>query len=83
MAGLAFHYQKNETAKTTFIAPASKNCAVLTAEKWLLNRMRGEAVVSQFLTRFLYGQVPGGVIKPQNTDTRTIFVHLNARRTLR
>jgi hypothetical protein len=39
MAGRALHYQKNETAKTTPIAPAFKNY-IYRGKNWLLNRMR-------------------------------------------
>jgi hypothetical protein len=56
MAGLALHYQKNETAKTTPIAPAFKNCTC-RRKKWLLNRTR-EQVRSNFLLGCAWG---GGV----------------------
>jgi hypothetical protein len=47
MAGLALHYQKNETAKTTPIASACKSCAC-RRKNWLLNRMREQVRFSKF-----------------------------------
>jgi hypothetical protein len=47
MAGLALHFQKSETAKTTPITPASKNCTY-RRKKWLLNRMREQVRFSNF-----------------------------------
>jgi hypothetical protein len=47
MAGRALDCQKNETAKTTPIASASKNCTC-RKKNWLLNRMREQVRFSNF-----------------------------------
>ena len=46
-AGWASHCQKKETAKTTPIASAFKNCTY-RRKKWLLNRMREQVRFPNF-----------------------------------
>jgi hypothetical protein len=62
MSGWALHCQKNETAKTTPIASAFKNYTC-HGKKLASESHTGKISFSQFLTRFLYGEVASQSLK--------------------